>query len=72
MKIAVSIPLIGYAPFLQDRYNLLMRNLAGVNSLNRVRSISTAEEEYYDNNQELGVNSLNRVRSISTKNQNEY
>ncbi len=43
----VSIPLIGYAPF------LLMKNMArtivrnrGVNSLNRVRSIST--EHHYE------------------------
>ena len=41
-------------------------NKTGVNSLNRVRSISTIESELRLIAQEFCVNSLNRVRSIST------
>ncbi len=41
----MSIPLIGYAPFLQTYFRLFHPNRLCVNSLNRVRSISTLYEE---------------------------
>ncbi len=63
----MSIPLIGYAPFLQkgneERLSCVTQ---GVNSLNRVRSISTLNR-LKRREEKTSVNSLNRVRSISTQ-----
>ena len=66
VKKAVSIPLIGYAPFLLCPSRGVSKPYGCVNSLNRVRSISTCPKRGPIKRSALCVNSLNRVRSIST------